>query len=422
MACAKTMTTSSVAFILKGYPRLSETFIAQEIQALEDRGVDIIIVSLRYPTDKKRHPVHEAIRARVIYLPEYLYQEPVRVLRAWLAVRANSGYTAARRQWWSDLKRDRTPNRIRRFGQALVLAHELGEKVRHLHAHFLHTPASVTRYAAIISGLPWSCSAHAKDIWTIPAWEKREKLAELQWLVTCTRANVEHLGELDPVGDRVTLVYHGLDLSRFAAPETRINTGLADGSDPAAPVQLISVGRAVKKKGYDLLIDALTRLPKDLHWRFTHIGGGSELEELQTSAHAGGIDARIDWLGAQSQSTVIDNYRAADLFVLPCRITDDGDRDGLPNVLMEAQSQGVACLSTNISGVPELIDDNVTGALVGPEDVDALSHALEQLIRDPALRARLAKAGQIRVRTEFGMDAGIDDLERRFALTAPQMS
>ncbi|HEX9431647.1 MAG TPA: hypothetical protein VF936_02555, partial [Burkholderiales bacterium] len=137
-----------VAFVLKGYPRLSEAFIAQEIAALERRGLDILIVSLRRPTDDRVHPVHREIRAAVHYLPEYLWRQPLRVLRAWWAVRKLPTYAEARTQWLRDLRRDPTPNRVRRFGQALVLAAELPGDVQRLHAHFLHTPASVTRYAA----------------------------------------------------------------------------------------------------------------------------------------------------------------------------------------------------------------------------------------------------------------------------------
>src|SRR5690348_605489 len=121
--------TGRVAFVLKGYPRLSETFIAQEIAALERRGLDILIVSLRRPTDKRRHPVHDEIRAEVLYLPEYLLLEPLRVIRAWLRERRNPGYKKTRNLWLRDLARDPTPNRIRRFGQALVLAAELPAEV-----------------------------------------------------------------------------------------------------------------------------------------------------------------------------------------------------------------------------------------------------------------------------------------------------
>src|SRR3954469_15338330 len=182
-----------VAFVLKGYPRLSEAFIAQEIAALERRGLEILIVSLRRPTDEKLHPVHREIGAEVRYLPEYLLREPLRVLRAWAKMRRTARYVTARNLWLRDLARDRTPNRIRRFGQALVLAAELPHDIDRLHAHFLHTPASVARYAAMLKGLPWSGSAHAKDVWTIPEWEKREKLASCEWLVTCNRVNHEHL-------------------------------------------------------------------------------------------------------------------------------------------------------------------------------------------------------------------------------------
>src|SRR4029079_3828633 len=121
-----------VAFVLKGYPRLSETFIAQEIAALERRGLEILIVSLRHPTDPRRHPVHEEIRAQLLYLPEYLWWEPFRVIRAWFHQRRNPEYGKTRNLWLRDLARDPTPNRIRRFGQALVLAHELPKDVRHL--------------------------------------------------------------------------------------------------------------------------------------------------------------------------------------------------------------------------------------------------------------------------------------------------
>src|SRR5215472_4850623 len=248
-----------VAFVLKGYPRLSETFITQEILALEQRGLKILIVSLRHPTDRTTHPVHQLIRSALLYLPEYLYEEPRRVWRAWLRSRRRPGYRAAWGAWFADLRRDPTPNRIRRFGQALVLAAELPENVNHLHAHFLHTPASVARYAALIMGLGWTVSAHAKDIWTVPAWEKRAKLAEAVWVVTCTEAGRGHLAGLAPRQNKVALCYHGLDLERFPAAPPR--SSRSDGSDPENPVALLSVGRLVAKKGYEDLLEALALLP-----------------------------------------------------------------------------------------------------------------------------------------------------------------
>ena len=406
--------TARVAFVLKGYPRLSETFIAQEIAALERRGLDILIVSLRHPTDRRRHPVHDEIRARVLYLPEYLLVEPLRVLRAWWRMRASPRYRDVRTLWLRDLARDPSPSRIRRFGQALVLASELPEGFVRLHAHFLHTPASVTRYAARLLGLPWSGSAHAKDIWTTPAWEKREKLADCDWLVTCTSANHAHLSALAPEG-RVELVYHGLDLSRFDAPAARPASGNR-GDDPAQPLTLLSVGRLVEKKGTDVLLRSLALLPGDLHWRLVHVGGGPLKDRLAALARSLGIGARIEWRGALAQQDVLAAYRAADLFVLASRVARDGDRDGLPNVLAEAQSQALACVATDVSGIPELVLAGETGLLVPSEAPEALARALEALMRDPTRRMALGEAGRRRVEAVFRLEPNLARLARRFGL------
>ncbi|MCA8967167.1 MAG: glycosyltransferase family 4 protein [Planctomycetes bacterium] len=407
----------AVAFVLKGYPRLSETFIAQEIHALEHRGLAIRIVSLRHPTDRTRHPVHDEIHAPVLYLPEYVHDEPARVWRAWRAVRRMPGYPAALATWRRDFARDRTRNRARRFAQAMVLAHELPPDIGRLHAHFMHTPASVTRYASLMTGLPWTCSAHARDIWTSPEWEKREKLASCDWLVTCTAVNVAHLRALAEEPARVSLLYHGLDLDRL--PAARDGYAARDGSDRADPVRFLSVGRAVEKKGYDDLLAAFAALPRDLEWRLVHVGGGALGDDLKRLAERLGIAARIEWRGARAQAEVLAAYAWADCFALACREAGDGDRDGLPNVLMEAQSQGLACLSTRFSAVPELIDDGETGLLVESRDIAALAAALERLARDPALRERLGRAGCARVCGQFSLDTGIGELARRFGLGGP---
>jgi len=401
--------------VLKGYPRLSETFIAQEIRALEKRGLDIRLYSLRHPTDRERHPVHDEIIAPVVYLPEYLHHEPKRVARAWAALRRNPGYAAARRCWLKDLRRERNRNRVRRFGQALVLAHELAPDITHLHAHFLHTPASVTRYAALIRGLSWSCSAHAKDIWTSPGWEKSEKLADCAWAVTCTRANFEHLSALAPE-ERVQLSYHGLDLARFP-PAPNPHSG-RDGSAAENPVIILSIGRAVEKKGHDDLLAALARLPDNLHWRFELIGGGPLQGRLKAEAGRLGIAPRCTFHGAVAQAAVLDAYCRADLFALMSRQAADGDRDGLPNVLMEAQSQALAVMATKISGIPELIAPEQNGLLVAPGDIDGAAGVLERLITDAALRQRLGDTGRRVVQEKFALEPCIESLAQRFGLAA----
>lgn len=406
-------TAAPIAFVLKGYPRLSETFIAQEILALEQRGVPIMIISLRHPTDIHTHAMHGDIRAAINYLPEYIRDDPMRVLRGWLIARKMPGYSRALRLWLRDLRRDLTPNRARRFAQALVLAGELDKKTRHIHAHFLHTPGSVTRYTAIIRGLPWSFSAHARDIWTTPEWELREKLSDCAWGVSCTAAGTNYLNALAPRQDASTveLVYHGLDLDRFPAPPRHSER---DGAMPDRAVRLISVGRAVVKKGFDTLLRALALLPCELHWRLQHLGGGPELVMLKTLARELGLDSRITWCGPVDQAAIISALRESDLFALACRVGPDGDRDGIPNVLLEAQSQELACVTSNLSAIPEFIIDGETGLLCPPDDAQAFATALAQLIQDPKRRADMGRQGRIRLENHFQMQHTIDALAERF--------
>jgi glycosyltransferase involved in cell wall biosynthesis len=397
---------AAIAVVLKGWPRLSETFIAQELVGLEARGLTLRLYALRRPSDDKTHDLHRELKAAVNYLPEYLWRAPLRVLDGYRRARRMNGYRQARAQWLADLVRDPTPNRIRRFGQALVLAAEMPDDVEHLYAHFLHTPASVARYAALLRQLTWSASAHAKDIWTTPDWEKREKIAAARWIVTCTRAGAQHLGALADAGEKVQLIHHGLDWRRFPANGGRPRA--PDGRDPAEPAVILSVGRAVAKKGFDVLLEALARLPPGLQWRFVHIGDGALGGKLRRQARRLGLAARIEWRGALPHGEVLKAYRDADVFALASRVTKDGDRDGIPNVLMEAMSQGCAVLATKAGAIGELVADGVTGRLVAPDDPAAFADALAQLIGDPARRARHAAAGYRRVVADFAHHEGVD--------------
>lgn len=400
-----------IVVVLKGYPRLSETFIAQELLGLERADLDLTLVALRRPTDAKRHPVHDEIRAPVMYLPEYLHEEPWRVLKGLAAGAAQGGFWRALPAFLRDLARDLSRNRVRRFGQALVLAREWPEGGGWLHSHFIHTPASVTRYAAMLRGVGWTCSAHAKDIWTSDDWELSEKLRHAGWTVTCTRDGFTRLRGL-AAGAPVHLSYHGLDLARFAAPR---GAGSArDGSDATNPVRILSVGRAVEKKGYDVLLRALALLPPEVHWRFEHVGGGDRFEFLTRLAEQLGISGRVIWHGALAQEEVLELYRRSDIFALACRVAADGDRDGLPNVLVEASSQRLPCVSTTVAGVPELIVDGENGLLVAPDDPAALTAALLHLIRNPELRLRLGLAAERRVRHDFDYHSSVRQLVSLF--------
>jgi glycosyltransferase involved in cell wall biosynthesis len=395
-----------VAVVLKGWPRLSETFIAQEIAGLEDRGVNLEIWSLRQPTDRHRHPVHERVRARIVYLPEYLKDDPRRVWAGWRKARALPGYAKAWPSFLADLRRDPTANRLRRWGQAMVLAAELPAGIERLHAHFLHTPSSVTRYAALMRGLPWSVSAHAKDIWTSEPWEAAEKLADCSWAVTCTALGAERLRALAPQPDKVRLVYHGLDFAHLPAPAPV--PPRRNGTDPADPVVVLSIGRKVEKKGFDDLLEALAKLPRTLHWRFEHIGAGELGDVLKAEAARLGIAERCTWLGAQPQKQVFAALARADLFVLASKKAADGDQDGLPNVLMEAAHQGVAIVSTRAAAIGEFIDDGDNGLLVPPSAPDQLALALARMITHPDLRRQFAHRAAEIVRTRFSFDAGVD--------------
>jgi glycosyltransferase involved in cell wall biosynthesis len=398
--------------VLKGYPRLSETFIAQEIRGLEIAGIDLVIVALRRPTDRKRHPVHEEIKAPVLYLPEYLHDDPLRVLGAILKLLRKNGFWSALRAFARDLPHDPTRHRLRRLGQAAVLAAEWPEGAGWLHAHFIHTPASVAFYASLILHVPWSCSAHAKDIWTSSDRDLALKLASAQFVVTCTKAGRERLAGLAPGSSNPVLSYHGIDLARF--PNFARVLSHRDGSSPQDPIVILSVGRAVEKKGYDVLLQALALLPRELSWLFVHIGGGEQLETLKALAVSLGIAQRIRWEGAQAQEAVLKSYRRSDIFALACKIARDGDRDGLPNVLVEASSQALVCVSTDVAGVTELISNEQNGLVVESENPQVFSEALRRLIVDPGLRRNLGEAAQRHAQQNFDHRNSIRQLVHLF--------
>ena len=389
--------TVSIAVVVKGYPRLSETFIAQELLALERVGLKLLIVSLRHPTDPARHPIHSEIRAPVIYLPEYLYQEPVRVMVGlWHALwHGRLGRIAG--LIVRDLRRDPSANRLRRLGQALVLARELPPNVACLYAHYLHTPASVARYTAHLLALPFAISAHAKDIWTTPAWEKREKLADAAWVTTCTEMGFDHLRSLNPQA-RMLHLPHGVDLDRLPRPPKRAK---AEGLTADQPVELVTVARAVEKKGLDTLLEALARLPPQLHWRWRHIGAGPLLPRLRQQAVELGLGDRIEWLGAMPHDAVVSALARADVFCLAPRTAADGDRDGIPNVVAEAMAQALPVVSTEGGAVAELVEDGRTGILISDGNPAALAAAIARLAAEPELRHALGTAGREVVESRF---------------------
>ena len=289
------------------------------------------------------------------------------------------------------------------------MATEVSNAVDALYAHFLHTPSSVARYTAIIHDIEWGFSAHAKDIWTSPDWEIKEKLNPAAhgatFGVTCTASGLKQLQRFESRKDTVSLAYHGLDLSRFPEPPVRK-------ADNNQSFKILSVGRLVEKKGFDRLLHALALLPDNLNWHWTHVGGGALGLDLESQAQDLNIDDQISWLGELEQPDVIEQMRKANVFILPSRVADDGDRDGLPNVLMEAASQKLPLIATPVSAIPEFITDRQHGLLV-EDKPELLAKALEELSTDQALRAQMAEAAFDRLTHEFGVDTGLQCVENK---------
>lgn len=412
----------AVAYLVKGYPRRSELFIASEIYRLEQAGVELRLFVIKPADEQERHDVVDRIRATPEYLPattslsgtplgrwlrdnlppfapalrRTLRHRPRGVIRAAAAALAQA--VRARRSFWS-------PPRtlyLKEFLLAVALADRLLDEpeVRHLHAHFAHGATTVAWLASTITGLPFSFTGHAKDIYSKslnPAGLLRRKLLAARFAVTCTEANLRHLRQIAPEA-AVHSVYHGLnaDLARLVDEPTGTRT--ANGA-----LHLLGVGRLVPKKGFDVLIDACAVLdrrgiPLDL----TLVGAEDEHgDEIRRRVAASGLGHRVRLRGELGQVELREEYRRADAFCLPCRILDNGDRDGIPNVLVEAMACGAPVVTTPVSGIPELVANGVNGLLVPPDDPARLADALARLYDDPALRARLGQAGQETVRERF---------------------
>lgn len=400
------MTDKRICVVNAGWPRLSTTFVAQELVGLEQIGLQLWLATYGR-SDELKQSIHSRLKAPVHRLP-MRPRTSLRYYFAWLKMRGRPGYDRARAMLQEHQARQSGKRPVRAFGRGLILAAEMPKDVGLVYAHFLDAPTSAAMYAATILDLPLAASAHARDIWTAKAEDLSAKLRVMRWCATCTEPGADYLRSLADDPGKVHLVYHGLDFARF--PDAPGERPRRDGSDPDRPVRLLSVGRAVEKKGFDVLLEALGSLPRDLYWEWHHIGSGPMLRPLQIEARKLGLDGRIHWHGAKDQEFVIERYRDCDLFALPSREAGDGDRDGLPNVLMEAQIQALACLSTRFSAIPELIRDGETGVLVEPGDAAALSAALDRLIRSPEERNRLGEAGCRRVREHFSAERGLRTL------------
>jgi glycosyltransferase involved in cell wall biosynthesis len=427
------MAEQSIAYVLMGYPRMSELFIASEIARVEEQGTRLRLIVLKPSDETRRHPVVDRILAEPVYLQDFTSladRSFVRWLRDNLPASAGAIGRVARRhplrlartagwaaaQAWRD-RRGWRPRAVylKEWMRAAAVADELsrGEPVTHIHAHFAHRTTTVAWWAAHLVDLPFSFTGHAKDIYQTnqnPKGLLARKMRAAEFVVTCTDANRQHLEAIAP-GAPVHVMYHGLnaDFARL----------LADAPPVGRPdrLRIISVGRLVDKKGFDVLIDAIALLAErgvDVTAAIAGEPGDCEagIRQRVTSA---GLDDRVEFLGTLSQADLFAEYRRSSVFALACRITGDGDRDGIPNVLMEAMAAELPVVSTAVSGIPELVESDVNGLLVPPEDAEALADAIWRLAKDPALAHRLAQAGARTIAEHFDGEALARQMSRLFA-------
>jgi glycosyltransferase involved in cell wall biosynthesis len=432
--CGKTQGT--VAYVLKGYPRLSEIFITSEIYRLEQLGVKLRLAVIKHGEELHTNSLVNKIQARPNYLPQtsslsqtslrqwlnlhlkdflpalhsIRRQRPAGVLRATGAAFAQS--VRARRSllaWPRKLY-------LKEFLQAVWIARlilDAGD-VSHIHAHFCHGSTTVAWLASIITGLPFSFTAHAKDIYCgslNPAGLLRRKMNAARFVVTCTDTNREHLLNIEPSAN-VRCIYHGLN-AEFADL-------LVDASHTPVKndrLRALGVGRLVPKKGFDVLVDACAILKRrGFHFETAIVGEHGEHEAaLRRQIEAHGLRDHVRLIGPMEQSRLYSEYQRADIFCLPCRVLDNGDRDGLPNVLMEAMACGLPVITTPVSGIPEIIKDGQNGTLVPPEDAEALANAIQRISADRMLARNLGRAGRLTVLERFDGDKTAMELAALFA-------
>lgn len=422
-----------IAYILKGFGRSSETFITNEIYLLEQTGLPLSVFSIRKLTGQQQHGVISRIRAPVTYLPEaaplseenfllwlwrnlpgflgshwrLFLRRPV----AWLLTLGEAlGMCMRYRERFFAL-----PRKVffKEFLQAGYIALQVleTESIRHLHAHFCHGATTITMLASRMCGVPFSFTAHAKDIYQQdlnPGDLLPRKLKRARFAVTCTGANKTHLDRLRAPDTPLHAIYHGLDLSLFVPSASQ--------PEPQSAPLILSVGRMVEKKGFTYLVEAC-RILRDQGWQFQcRIVGGIDKYTAQ-------IKRRIEELNladtvtlhhAVTQEELKEIYARSTLFALPCQVIENGDRDGIPNVLVEAMAMQMPVVSTNISGIPELIEDHINGLLIPQKDAAALAAAIAELLSDPALCQQLGRAARETVCREFDSQTNIQTLRALF--------
>jgi glycosyltransferase involved in cell wall biosynthesis len=406
-----------VIYIVRSWPRLSQTFILHEVLAAERRGMDLVVYSLIRSRETVVHRQVAQVRAPVRYLEDQLTQPWSR--RLWLNLSeasANpSGYL--RTLAYSLLNPGLASgyaesSTLRCFAYAVRIVAEIGrmraagDRVVRVHGHFAHDPALVGMLVSRLTGVPFSFTAHARDLVQIPRTSLAKRAAVASAVVTCCQENADYLqGVLS--GRRrppVVVIRHGVDLGRFRP----------GGRDPAVPIpRLVSVGRLVQKKGYVDLLHVLGEVHAAGHpFRCDIYGDGPMSDELVALRDRLGLTEPVRFLGAQDGDRIVRALHEADAFVLTPRVAADGDRDGIPNALVEAMASGLPVVTTSAGGVAELVENDRNGLICAPGDRAAMSAGLVRVLSDPALRTRLGRAARTTVEAEYDIDAAASRLER----------
>jgi glycosyltransferase involved in cell wall biosynthesis len=396
-----------VGYVVKMYPRFSETFILNEILELEKLGAGLRIFSLKYPNDGRFHAELARVRAPVTYLPNTLAEQ------FGLAGDANLKLLKERpRKYLKALGhavRQRKPvyavKRLMQAAKVVVEAEEEG--IRHLHAHFATSAARVAFYASMLSGMTFSFTAHAKDIYQEDkdVEHLREKLRAARLCVTVSEYNKRHLKGVCPEA-RVERVYNGIDLSRFSP---------GDAGTKDEPPVILSVGRLVEKKGIPDLVEACRILKeRGVRFRCLIVGKGGQERSVREKVGELGLWDVIEMPGPLPQGQLLGLYRRAAVFAAPCVVAGNGNRDGLPTAILEAMASGVPVVSTPVTGIPEAVVNGETGLLVPEHDPDALAAALE-LLSDPILRAKMGARARRRAEEVFDLSRNAGRLYRIFA-------
>lgn len=369
-----------VGYVLRKFPVLSETFILGEILALEAEGVPVHIFALERPNDPRFHEDLPKLKASITYVPDVLDVRALLRHNLRVARSRSSSYSRAFRYALATAR----PTLLWRLLQAGYIASEarrLG--LHHLHAHFANRPTTVALLASRIVGIPYSFTAHAVDIFkrTVDARALARKMESARFVVAISEFNKTYLERLGRGSNgRIVQIYNGIDLDRFSP----------NGGPPAEPFTILSVARLVEKKGLDVLIEACSRLrARGLSFQCWIVGKGRLRPALSALITRLNLEDVVDLLGPHTQLEVLERYHAAHLYVLPCVVGPDGNRDGLPVSLIEALSCGLPVVTTPMTGIPEAVRHLHNGLLVPDGDADALADALEALVRDRQLYDQL---------------------------------